>query len=367
MTATQMNSRTAQEADRCSRADRQQTVKQNTQAMRQELTTMYKIRIKQFTIGVIFGLTLATAVFAQSPIKQHSLKTIEVASGQKKQKLSGVIVDRNAESLVVRNEVGSNINVLLTDNTSVRQHKKKMLRADTPQLMSGLFIEVVGRTNNSGYLVAERIRFSKTALMVASAVGARVDPVERRVSANEANAEEQAVQIEQSDAAAKAALGESRSAQKMAAVAVLGVVEIASGVDDVISGLDQYKVTKRIAVNFAAGSAVLSPQAKAALNDIAQEASDKDGYMIEVEGFASSDGGADHNRRLSQRRAEAVVAHLVESNQIPPRRIVAPVGAGSAKPIADETNREGRDQNRRVEVRMLVNRTLGSSDPDDRR
>ena len=327
---------------------------------------MYSMRIKQFTIGVILGLTLAAAVFAQSPIKQQSRQTSEAASVHK-QKVSGVIVDRDAESLVIRDEVGSNINVLITDNTSVRQQKKKqMLGAGTPQLMSGLFVEVVGRTNNSGYLVAERIRFSKTALMVASAVGARVERVENRVSANEANDEERAVQIEQSEAAAKAALEDSRSAQKMAAVAIVGVVQLASGVDEVISGLDQYELTKRVAVKFAAGSAVLSPQAMAALSEIAQEARDKDGYVIEVEGFASSDGGADHNRRLSQRRADAVVTHLVETNLIPPRRIVAPVAAGSANPVADDRSREGREQNRRVEVRLLVNRSLSSSDPDDK-
>ena len=324
-------------------------------------------RIKQFTIGLVLALTLATAVFAQNPIEQQSRETGDAAS-PRKHKVRGLIVNRDAESLVVRDEVGSDTNVLLTDNTSVRQHKKKqILGADTPQLMSGLFIEVVGRTNNSGYLVAERIRFTKTALMVASAVGARVDRVERRVSANEANVEEQAVQIERSDATAKSAIQGSQYAQKMAAVAILGVGGLASAVDDVISGLDQYEVTKRIAVTFPAGSAALSPQAKAVLNEIAQEARDKDGYVIEVEGFASSDGGADHNRRLSQRRADAVVAHLVESNLIPPRRIVAPVGVGSAKPIGDDTSREGREQNRRVEVKMLVNRTLSSSDPDDRR
>ena len=288
---------------------------------------MYKIRIKQFTIGIILGLTLATAVFAQDSIKQQSRQTSEVASGHK-QRVSGVIVDRNAESLVVQDEAGSEINVLLTDSTNVRQHKKKqILGADTPQLRSGLFVEVMGRTNNSGYLVAERIRFTQTALMVASAVGARVDRVERRVSANEANDEEQAIQIERSDATAKAAIQGSLYAQKMAAVAIVGVGGLASAVDEVISGLDQYQVTKHIAVTFAVGSAVLSPQAKAALNEIAQEASDKDGYVIEVEGFASSDGGADHNHRLSQKRADAVVAHLVETKLIPPLRIVAPVGS----------------------------------------
>ena len=322
---------------------------------------MYNIRIKQFTIGLVFALTLATAVFAQSPIAQQSRQTTEVASGQR-QKVSGVIVDRNGESLVVRDEGGSEISVLLTDNTRVRQQKKKILGSDAPQLMSGLFIQVEGRTNNSGDLVAEKIRFSKTALMVASAIGARTDPVERRLSAI---AEEQAVQIEQSNAVAKAALIESRSAQKMAAVAMVGVVGVVSGVDEVISGLDQYDVAKRIVVNFNADSAVLSPQAKAALNEIAREASDKDGFLIEVEGFASSDGSADQNRRLSQRRADAVVAHLVETRLIPPRRIVAPVGVGSANPIADDSSREGREQNRRVEVKMLVNRTLSLSDPGD--
>lgn len=328
---------------------------------------MHKIRIKQFTIGVVLALTLATAVFAQSSIKEELRRDSEVASRQK-QKVSGVIVDRDAESLVVRDEAGSEINVLLTDSTNVRQHKKKqILGADTPQLMSGLFVEVVGRTNNAGYLVAERIRFSKTALMFASAVGARVERVERPVSANEANAEEQAVQIERSDAAANAAIQDSQYAQKMAAVAILGVGGLASAVEEVISGLDQYQVTKHIAITFAASSAVLSLEAKAALNEVAQEARDKDGYLIEVEGFASSDGVADDNRRLSQRRADAVVAHLVASNLIPPRRIVAAIGAGSSNPIADDTSRDGREQNRRVEVKMLVNRTLGSSEPDDQR
>jgi len=326
---------------------------------------MYGIRIRQFVIGFVFALTLATEGFAQGTVDQQSNQTGEAASGQK-QKVSGVIVDRTAESLVVRDESGSDVNVLLTAKTSVREKRKRIPRAAS-QLMSGLSIEVEGRTNNSGYLVAEKIRFSKTALIVASAIGARVDRIEQRVSANEESAEEQAVQIEQSDAAAQTALEDSRSAKKMAAVAMLGVAGLASAVDEVISGLDHYEVTKRIAVKFAAGSADLSPEATAALNEIVEEARDKDGYVIEVEGFASSDGGADHNRRLSQRRADAVVAYLVETNLIPPRRIVAPVGVGSAQPIADDVSREGREQNRRVEVKMLVNRSLSSSDPDDRR
>lgn len=100
------------------------------------------------------------------------------------------------------------------------------------------------------------------------------------------NDEEQAIQIERSDATAIAAIQGSLYAQKMAAVAIVGVGGLASAVDEVISGLDQYQVTKHIAVTFAVGSAVLSPEAKAALNEFAQEAREKDGYVIEVEGFA---------------------------------------------------------------------------------
>ena len=105
------------DVDRSLRAGRQQTANDYASNAIGD-KHMYNIRIKQFAIGVILGLTLATAVFPQSPIKQQSLQTSEVASGHK-QKVNGVIVDRDAESLVVRDGVGSNINVLLTDGTNV--------------------------------------------------------------------------------------------------------------------------------------------------------------------------------------------------------------------------------------------------------
>src|SRR5262249_36233706 len=121
---------------------------------------MGNIRIKQLTIGLTLGLIFATSVFAQDSMQQQSSESTQVTH-RRKHKAAGVIVDRNAESLVVRNEIGSQINVLLTNNTRVQEQKKKIIGADAPQLMSGLFIDVMGRTNSSGYLVAERIRFSK--------------------------------------------------------------------------------------------------------------------------------------------------------------------------------------------------------------
>ena len=66
------------------------------------------------------------------------------------------------------------------------------------------------------------------------------------------------------------------------------------------------------------------------------------------------------NDRLSERRADAVVRYLAQQHEIPLRRIILPFGYGEAIPVADNSTREGRKQNRRVEVKILVNRGLSS-------
>ncbi|NDD64508.1 MAG: OmpA family protein, partial [Acidobacteria bacterium] len=81
-------------------------------------------------------------------------------------------------------------------------------------------------------------------------------------------------------------------------------------------------------------------------------------YLIEITGFASAEGSADKNRRLSKDRAEAVVMYLADNHDIPLRRMITPYGYGAARPVADNATREGREQNRRVEIRILVNKGL---------
>jgi len=110
-------------------------------------------------------------------------------------------------------------------------------------------------------------------------------------------------------------------------------------------------------------SAVLSPDAKTRLDDIAKKALAAKGYVIEVTGFADSTGNTARNRVLSQHRADAVIRYLVETHQIPLRRIVTPFGFGEANPVADNATREGRAENRRVEVKVLVNKGLNQPAP----
>jgi OmpA-OmpF porin, OOP family len=64
---------------------------------------------------------------------------------------------------------------------------------------------------------------------------------------------------------------------------------------------------------------------------------------------------------LSQRRAEAVMSYLLENHDIPQHRLITPLGYGEARPAAENNTREGRHQNRRVEVAILVNKGLAAS------
>jgi len=83
-----------------------------------------------------------------------------------------------------------------------------------------------------------------------------------------------------------------------------------------------------------------------------------------VKGFASSDGDNAYNALLSQRRAESVVRYLIENHQISLRRIITPYGYGELAPVAENSSIQGRQQNRRVEVRMLINKGLEAADSD---
>jgi len=83
--------------------------------------------------------------------------------------------------------------------------------------------------------------------------------------------------------------------------------------------------------------------------------------MIEVAGHTDSTGSDAKNFRLSQQRAEAVVQYLAVQHKIPLRRFVTPMGYGKTEAVADNSTAAGRSQNRRVDVKMIINR--GMSQP----
>jgi outer membrane protein OmpA-like peptidoglycan-associated protein len=283
-------------------------------------------------------------------------------------KIKGVVTRRDADTFTVQDMNGVDTIVRLDNRTSVKT-KGGFLRGGTnyatTNILRGLNLEVEGRGNGTE-LVAEKIRFNESDLRVAHAVESRATPLEQRASDTEAkltqveaNAQRLSGQLEELAAVSNAARGGAKAAQETADAAVAGV----NATNERISALDDYEPQTVSAVNFKTGSAVLSPDSKTKLDDIATKALNAKGYVLEVSGYADSRGSINLNRALSTRRADAVIRYLVENHNIPLRRIVTPYGYGETNPVADNTTREGREQNRRVEIKLLVNKGLTAPGP----
>jgi outer membrane protein OmpA-like peptidoglycan-associated protein len=329
--------------------------------------------------SLAFVLALGTAGFAQTGgttgtqtggTQSASANTRTVTDGQK-MKVAGVVVRRNIDNNTfdVQDANGVVTTVALSDRTSIKSKGGFFGGGSSygaANILRGLNLEVEGRGNSSGQLVAQKVRFGSTDLRVAQSITARVDPVESRVGNAEgrieqveSNAQRLSGQLEELSAVSNAARGGAKAAQETADAAVAGV----NMTNERISSLDDYTPQQTVTVNFRAGSAVLSPEGKSSLDQIAQQALRARGYVIEVRGFASAEGSEALNRTLSQKRADTVVRYLAENHNVPLRRIVTPFGYGESQAIADNKTREGRQQNRRVEVSVLVSRGLTQQGP----
>jgi outer membrane protein OmpA-like peptidoglycan-associated protein len=143
-----------------------------------------------------------------------------------------------------------------------------------------------------------------------------------------------------------------RKAQQTARDAMNRTGTLAEQIEGQIATLDKFTTAHYAAVTFKSDSDALSDEAKSALDDIVDEISQsQQGYVIELQGFTDNVGTEKYNVTLSDRRVESVLRYLV-SNNIPLYRISL-VGLGTADPVADNSTASGREQNRRVEIRIL--------------
>ena len=305
------------------------------------------MRANDFTaprvLAAFFGLTLmlagaplalAQGAGSQTP-KEWTSNTRPVPSGAK-MKFKGVVVRRDSDTFVIRDRSRVDYQVLMTDDTSIRTHGgffrsgKKYAVTD---ILTGLIIEVEGRGDAQGQLVADKIRFDESDMRAAITTETRVGPVE-------ANQQRLAGQMDELYAVAEEARRE------------------VTRVDERVSALDDYDVQESVAVNFRVNSSALSPEARRQLDGLAAKAAAARGYVIEVSGHADATGSASRNFRLSRDRADAVVQYLAVTHKIPMRRFITPMGYGTTEAVSDNTTAAGRAQNRRVEVKLLLNRGL---------
>ncbi|HSB08779.1 MAG TPA: OmpA family protein [Blastocatellia bacterium] len=306
----------------------------------------YRFRVLRFPTLVLMVLVLSSISGlgqTSKPASQSRDTGVRpgnriVPSGQKA-KVKGIIIRREADTFSVADDVNNETVVLLTDQTSVKS-KGGFFRFgkdyDVTSLLRGLRVEVEGRGNPDGQLVADKVRFDSGDLKFAKVVDSRVAPVE------EAN-KRLSGQVEEAGELSRLARNEAGKAHER------------------ISALDDYDVQDSVAVLFRVNSAVISPEDRRALDELARKAMSTKGYVIEIAGFADSTGNTARNRVLSQQRADAVVRYLQENHDIPLRRMITPFGYGELRPVADNSSAEGRRQNRRVEVKILVSKGITGS------
>ncbi len=107
-------------------------------------------------------------------------------------------------------------------------------------------------------------------------------------------------------------------------------------------------------VNFEFDQARLTVDAKTLLNGVADELRRYRGIKVEIAGHTDARGSDIYNQKLSESRAESVRQYLI-SRGIAPTRITGAQGFGETVPIADNDSDEGREQNRRVELKIVEN------------
>lgn len=318
--------------------------------------------IKKLSVLVLSLMIGAGTIFAQDAQVRN------LAAGQK-YKIKGVVVSQDDTSVIIRDSVGVQTKVLIAPATSIKTKGGLFGGGDNvaaSQLVRGLSLEAEGRGDASGGLAATKIRFGKDDFRVAQSIDSRVGPAEARLTQAEENAQRVSGQIDELMAISNAARGGAKAAQDTADAAIAGV----NATNSRITALDDYVVQSTATVNFRVNSAVLSPEAKTALDEVATAAMTMKGYVIEVTGFASAEGGTAKNKALSQKRAQAVINYMIETHNVPLRRIGQSYGFGELQAVADNATREGREQNRRVEVKLLVSRGVNqnvevrSSNPD---
>lgn len=315
--------------------------------------------VQSIMLKKISGMFLAIAIGATAVFAQDA-QVRSVAAGQKL-KIKGAVVSMDDDStFIVRDTTGVDTRVVLSPESSIKTKGGFFGGGDkiaSSQIVRGLYLEVEGRGDSTGNLAAQKVRFDKDDFRVAQSIDTRVGPAEQRLTAAEENAQRVSGQIDELMAISNAARGGAKAAQDTADAAIAGV----NATNERISALDDYVVQSTETVNFRVNSAVLSPEAKAKLDAVASSAMTLKGFEIEITGFASAEGGTAKNKALSQRRARAVIDYLVENHNIPLRRIGQSYGFGELQAVADNSTREGREQNRRVEVKLLVSRGMNQN------
>jgi OmpA-OmpF porin, OOP family len=241
------------------------------------------------------------------------------AATQRGPDIAGIITARSGDRLQITTADGSKTTIGLTETTRVQATSglfglgRNSLAA--AQLANGLPVNV--RTLQAGdVLIADRVRLKNGDLKTVSMIrGGTAQGFEEQAAAT---------------AALRGRFGD----------------------------IDQYNVKNSVSVTFATGKANLTPEAREMLCATASEAETMKNALLLIVGHTDSTGSADFNQRLSERRAAAVVNHMQQHCGWKPYRMLTPAGMAMSDPVAPNDDVEGRAQNRRVAINVLVSKAV---------
>ena len=248
---------------------------------------------------------------------------VSLGAAQETTKVKGLIVGRDGANMNVKGDLAS-WTIALTDDTKVQGIKGKLgLRKEdfgVTDLIPGLPVEVETIHNGEG-LAAVAVKFKADDLKTARQIQAGMNPTAQQL---------EGVQGDQQALSKK------------------------------FGDLSDYDVKDHATVYFAVNSTAVSEESKQELKVLGDNAMKQKGYMVQVAGFTDSSGNAEYNQELSDKRAEAVVNYLQQECHVPLYRVLAPEGMGETNPAGSNESNEGKSQNRRVEVKVLVNRGMSN-------
>jgi outer membrane protein OmpA-like peptidoglycan-associated protein len=304
-------------------------------------------------------VSLMTLLFAAS--------VVAFGAASDKAKVKGMIISRTGETLIVNSPDGK-VTVVLTDETRTKDDvglfglgKKEMSNV---VLIPGLKLKVDGVSDDVGRVIAKTITVDGDDLETAQMIQSGLHPTAEQVAANVQTLAEHQDKIEANkDRIAAHKQYIETNQQNIAS----NKQQIEANIKDIeentqrFTALADYDVKGQATVNFEVGSSKIPAKDQIELKELSNSATLLKGYIIEVMGYADSTGNPAMNTKLSGDRAQAVVTYLMQQGGVPVRHIVAPGAMGEYGPAASNETKAGRAENRRVEVKVLVNKGIAGS------
>lgn len=267
------------------------------------------------------ALSAPGSVYAQQELPEADLSASVYTAPEMTEgpEIEGVISARSGDRLQVTADDGTKTVVAVNDSTQITASKGFLglgrSKLDTDALLNGLPV-TVKTLQSGGDLLASKITFRnndfKTATMIRNGT---------------------AQGFAEQTAATEALRGR-------------------------MADIDQYNIKGTTNVYFQTGKAALSAQAKADLCAAAAQAESMKNAMMLVVGYTDSTGSYEFNQQLSEKRASRVVNYIQQVCGWKPYRMLTPTGMAEADPLASNDTADGKAQNRRVAVNILVSKGL---------